>query len=361
MPVNNDIADVFAPVNYAFVIAQTMAGVYYPAGPVNTIGDWLSQSAYKVKMNNQAVLPIIGNEELNKTFALSQGWNLVPVICNAPVNVVTLFPGTNLKILKDVAGLGIYWPEFGINTIGTMLPGSAYYANMNTPGSVIFPANAKEAFPFEMPSRNFPEHPWNNVEITASSHQIAILKEGLNSVLSGDILGVFDENGHCYGVATLNLANENSIITAYANDELAISKTGFLNGELMQFRLYRPQTSETMDVFASFDSRLPQQQFFQNEGLSAISSLKVSNVGITENFGQNIRIFPNPATDMVSVSGISEFSTIKIFTSDGSLVKTIQTGNVEQTTFNITGLSKGIYQLRFTGSQSSVYKKLIKN
>ncbi|MCF8366017.1 MAG: hypothetical protein K9H16_09560, partial [Bacteroidales bacterium] len=123
MPVNNDIGDVFDPISGNFEIAATMSGMYYPAGPVNTIGDWLSQSAYKVKMSSQAVLPIIGNEETNKTFALNSGWNLVPVICNAPVNVVTLFSGTNLKILKDVAGLGIYWPEFGINTIGDVLPG----------------------------------------------------------------------------------------------------------------------------------------------------------------------------------------------------------------------------------------------
>jgi hypothetical protein len=361
MPVNNDITDVFAPVNYGFVIAQTMTGVYYPAGPVNTIGDWLSQSAYKVKMSNQAVLPIIGIEETNKTFALANGWNLMPVICNNPVNVAMLFASANVKIVKDVAGLGIYWPEFGINTIGTMLPGEAYYANINTAASVIFPANAKEAAEFEMPSRKFPEHPWNSVEIMASSHQIAILKEGMEGILSGDILGVFDEKGNCFGITTPGLSDGNAIITAYANDEFATGKTGFLTDEIMQFRLFRPQTNEILDVQARFDSRLPQQQFFRNEGISAISSLKVSNVGISVNDGQNIQIFPNPATDMVSVSGISEFSTIEIYTSDGSQVKTIQTENVEQTTFNIAGLSKGVYQLRLKGSQSTVYKKLIKN
>ena len=45
MPVNNSIEDVFAPVLPDFIIAQTMSGIYYPAGPVNTIGDWLGQSA----------------------------------------------------------------------------------------------------------------------------------------------------------------------------------------------------------------------------------------------------------------------------------------------------------------------------
>jgi len=39
MPVNKGITDVFTQVDNAFVIAQTISSVYYPAGSVNTIGD----------------------------------------------------------------------------------------------------------------------------------------------------------------------------------------------------------------------------------------------------------------------------------------------------------------------------------
>ncbi len=361
MPANNDIVDVFSPVSSSFVIAQTMTAMYYPAGPVNTIGDWLSQSAYKVKMSNQAVLPVIGNEETNKTYALSTGWNLVPVIYNSQIDAMILFAGANLKILKDVAGFGIYWPEYGINTLGYLNPGEAYYANMNSIGSVTFPANIKNAEPTVITSPKFPDHPWNEVIVTPSSHQIAIVAEGMTGIQTGDVLGVFDESGNCFGVSALEVSDKNQVITAYANDGLSSGKNGFTDGGLMWFKLFRHKTGEVLDVAVKFDSRLPQQQNFLNEGLSAISSLKVSNVGIAETSASLIQIFPNPATEKVTISGIINFSTIGFYSSGGNLVKTIQTANVDHLTIDIEGLSKGVYQLRFTGSESSVYKKLIIN
>ena len=361
MPSNNDVKNVFNPVNNAFIIAQTMTGVYYPAFPVNTIGDWISQSAYKVKMSNQAVLTVTGYEEMNKTIDLSPGWNLIPVICNIPAEVTSLFSGTNVKVLKDVTGLGVYWPEFEINTLGNLHPGRAYYVCMNTAGQIVYPDNAEESLQFEFPSHQFPNHPWNEVSMTASSHQIAIISSGMEGVQNGDVLGVFDESGNCFGVLALEVSDKNQVITAYANDGPGNSKTGFEEGNLMQYKLYRHKSLEVMDVVVIYDPQLPQQQFFQNEGLSAISSLKVSNVGIDETSAANIQIFPNPATGMVTISGITQFSSIEFYASGGNLIKTIQTSNVDHLTIDIEGLSKGVYQLRFTGSESSVYKKLFKN
>jgi len=361
MPVNNDIADVFAPLSAELIMANTLTGVYYPAGGVNTIVDWLSQSAYAVKMNSTATLPIIGIPESNKNYGLVSGWNLIPVICNTPVDVTSLFAGTNLRILRDVAGLGIYWPEYGINSLGSMLPGSAYYANMTSPGAVLYPANLKGTPTYEFPSTKFPDHPWNEVIISPSSHQIAIISQGMEGIEKGDVLGVFDENGNCFGVTGLEVTGKNQVITAYASDGLTSGKTGFADGNLMQFKVFRPRTGEVLKVEVQFDGRLPQQQFFAGQGLSAITSLKVANVGLNDPAAAGISIFPNPAAEKVTISGIAEFSTIEFCATGGSVVKSFENSNADQVSIDISDLSKGIYQLRFTGSESTVYKKLIKN
>jgi hypothetical protein len=361
MPVNNDIVDVFNPVSTQLIIAATLTEMYYPAGPVNTIIDWESQSAYKVKMNAAASLAIIGNPETNKSFALASGWSLVPVICNVPVEAAPLFAPTSLAILKDVAGTGVYWPEFAINTIGFLQPGQAYLAKLNSAATVVFPANAKEASGAQTIVYNFPDHPWNQIAVSPASHQIAILAEGMQGVLVGDVVGVFDESGTCFGVAAIQATDQNQILTAYANDELTTATTGFADGNLMYFKVYRPQTNEILNVEVGFDTRLPQQQYFQAEGLSAISVLKVSAVGVVEPNSESIGIYPNPTTGVVTLSGIRDYSAIQVVVPGGNAVRNLSTDHADQITIDLSAMSRGIYQLHFIGKESSVYKKLILN
>ncbi len=360
MPVNNAIEDVFAPVLPDFIIAQTMTNMYYPAGPVNTIGDWLSQSAYKVKMSSDATLPVIGNEETNKVFPLSSGWNLLPVIVNTPVNPVTLFAGTGLTIAKDVAGTGVYWPAYGINTLGNLLPGRAYYALLGSAGSITFPANSKAEWTGIYPEFQLPDNPWNDITVSPSSHLIAIESSGMTGLVAGDIIGVFGVEGGCYGVTEINSVNANALLTAYSNDDLTGNKDGFDSMEPMLFKVYRSSTGETFDVEVEFDLQLPQSGYFTGEGLSAIKVMKLSATGIENNPGAGISIYPNPTDGSVQISGISGFTQIDVVGTLGAYIQTIQTGGESSVNIDLSGLKPGVYQIRLTGEKGTVVKRVVR-
>jgi len=360
MPANNAIVDVFAPVSPNFIIAQTMTGVYYPAGPVNTIVDWLSQSAYKVKMSSAATLPVIGNEETNKVFLLSAGWNLVPVIVNAPLNPVTLFSGTSLTIAKDVAGTGVYWPAYGINTLGNLLPGRAYYALLGTAGSITFPANSKAEWTGIYPEFQLPDNPWNDITVSPSSHLIAIESSGMAGLMHGDMIGIFGNEGVCYGVTEITSVNANALLTAYSNDELTGSKDGFDAMEPMLFKVYRSSTGETFDVVVEYDVQLPQTSYFVGEGLSAIKTLKLSATGISGELASGISIYPNPTDGTVQISGISEFTQIDVVGTLGAFIQTIQTGGESSVNIDLSGLKPGIYQIRLSGEKGTVVKRVVR-
>jgi hypothetical protein len=143
MPANNNIANVFDQVAGIFVIAETTSGIFFPTGLVNTIVDWDSQSAYRVKMNAPGALQIIGASEANKILALSAGWNLIPVICNYPLDATLILGTLDLELAKEIAGAGIYWPDLEINTLGDLQPGKAYYVYLNSGGSITFPSNSE--------------------------------------------------------------------------------------------------------------------------------------------------------------------------------------------------------------------------
>ena len=141
MPTETNIETLLSDIFPELIVMQTMTEVYYPDGAVNTIGTWDSQSAYKIKVTQDVTLTIAGVAEQNKTYQLSAGWNLIPVISSANVNADTLFAplGTDLVVVKGVASLGVFWPEYSINTLGNLEPGKAYFVKMNAPGTITFP------------------------------------------------------------------------------------------------------------------------------------------------------------------------------------------------------------------------------
>jgi hypothetical protein len=141
MPSETSIETLLGQIYPELVVMQSMTEVYYPAGGVNTIGTWDSQSAYKIKVTQDVTLTITGPAESNKTLQLAEGWNLIPVISKENVSAETLFGplGNELVVVKGVASLGVYWPEFAINTLGNLEPGKAYFVKMNALGTITFP------------------------------------------------------------------------------------------------------------------------------------------------------------------------------------------------------------------------------
>jgi len=141
MPSETDIEVLLSDIFPELVVLQTMTEIYYPAGGINTIVNWESQSAYKIKVEEDVTLTIAGLPEQNKTLQLVEGWNLIPVISEEPVEVIALFGelGENVIVIKSIADIGVYWPEFDINTLINLQPGRAYFVKMSAEGTVTFP------------------------------------------------------------------------------------------------------------------------------------------------------------------------------------------------------------------------------
>ncbi len=359
MPAETNITDLMDPITADLTILQTMDAMYYPAGSVNTIGTWGIHSAYKIKVTADAELSIIGDEETNKTLELNVGWNLLPVVCNTHVNAEDLILGSDIVILKEVAGTGILWPEYEINTLDVLTPGKSYFALSSGVGSLTFPPNVKNAS-YESPETLMPHHPWNEIPKGPSTHNIAILSDGFSGLMLGDLIGIFDENDNCFGVSEIKSLSENAVISAFADDPYTYEKDGFEVNDPMKLKLFRPASSEVFSIEVIWDAQQANSSFFENEGISVISSFKVSNVGINEALSSSINIHPNPSSGMVEISGIEKFNHIGIFNSGGEMIRTYNNNNDNILKLNLNDLPPGIYQVKFTGVESSVIKKLIR-
>ena len=82
-------------------------------------------------------------------------------------------------------------------------------------------------------------------------------------------------------------------------------------------------------------------------------------VGITSQMEENIRIFPNPAKDGFSISGLKDQATICITDLNGRLLLTKQISGRE--TIPVSSLSSGLYFIKVITDAGTIKKKLVKN
>lgn len=139
LPDNTDIVALFESLINQLIIVQNQQGIYWPDNQVNTLLSWDQFSGYVIKLNQAANLELSGQEVIVKTINLEAGWNLIPVLSSCPVSVTDLLISSEVVIAKEVAGLNLFWPQMGINTLLELLPGNSYFVLVNSPLQITFP------------------------------------------------------------------------------------------------------------------------------------------------------------------------------------------------------------------------------
>jgi hypothetical protein len=141
IPENSNPEILFQSILEEIVILQNFEGFFYPGMNINTLGKWENHSGYKIKLENAVELQVSGWNDPEKTVNLKPGWNLLPVLSECPQAILETFAqyGDDIQIIKDVAGLGIYWPEMNINTLVNLFPGNAYLILSESEFSFAYP------------------------------------------------------------------------------------------------------------------------------------------------------------------------------------------------------------------------------
>jgi len=360
IPENNFVEDLFAPVVDKLVILQSDDAFWWPSQWINNIGYWHYNQGYKIKMNEAVQLEVNGLIPGNLKINMPSGWSMLPVLSNQPVSTSVFDPAGTLVIVKDVAGTGVYWPEYGINTIENLIPGKSYYILVNDAESIIYPDMwGKTAGNFKASPANFTS-PWNEITPTGTSHVVVIKSGEMEQFSPGYILGVFTTEGLCAGFAGISNASQNITLTVFADDPTTAIKEGFSVGESMQFRLFKPSTAETILLEATFDLSLPNQGNFTAEGLSAISRLKETSVYISEPANEGINIFPNPTAGILQILTSVPVERLEVIDVAGIKVLTIERKLQPCDKIDISDLPGGIYQIRMVTSYKTVVQKIIK-
>jgi antitoxin component of MazEF toxin-antitoxin module len=272
----------------------------------------------------------------------------------------------NLTITKEVAGVHVYWPQYGINTLTTLEPGKAYLVRMESENTFTYPECSKSTTTIPMADQPMPVAPWNEVQQTGVSHVVALPADVLLQLNAqpGDVVGLFTMDGLCVGNRTITNRTANQSVVAFADDAITPQKEGFEQGQQMNVKMYRPSTDQLMDLQVEFDPMLPSMDYYQLEGLSAIKNALVSSIANHGFTARNISIYPNPSLGdfNIKLSGWSDQTQIQLFDTKGKHLKTIHSHLIRENsslTLSLHTLPIGVYYLKFVDESTVEIKKII--
>ncbi len=359
-PQNPNIESIFEPINNHLIIAQNSGGVYWPAQGINTLNNWNPSTGYEVKLSEDQVLDLTGTMISPAMVDVSEGWNLIPVLspCGASPDELCAEIQDDVLLIKDVAGTGVYWPEFNINTLEMLQAGKSYYAYFYNQTVLNYSAcnNGDELKTGVILSKS---DSWKPANSSPYTHTIALDPSIYNKEFDGKWLGAFTNKGKCAGAIKIN--EDSKVLMLFGDDPLTDQKEGFSVGEPITFRISTNTNQPGIEVKGVYnDDQRFTDGHFKNHGISVLKNLDTNPANIRSPVDFSANIYPNPVRDILFVKCELPVLQVKILNLTGKVV--LQQKFQQQLNFklDIQHLPAGIYSMVMVGKRGVTTKKIIK-
>lgn len=351
--------DVFSAAGTAIRELQDAKGAKtYFASRRNEIGSLNPQQGYIAFMDRAATVEIRGEKILPSAnpIPLQAGWHIVPFWSLTPKPVTEAFASLNgaLQIVKDVDGKP-YLPGYGINNIGNLQPGKAYWVFLARPDTLIF-ADAymdapKNGFvgdqdPQMLRTKRFALPAVQNKLVNAT---IVLSANGLEGILEpGDEIGVFGPSGKLAGAAV------------YRGKNLAIPVWDLPQGVAYTFRIWKATTGET--IVASPTYKTGTNRSFTDKGLTELLGFElVRDIPVSDIAKGDWNIFPNPVQGgVLTLERVSsEPATAFLIHPQGGIVKQWPVHGEGRQDLLLPNLVPGMYYLQVNDKGGAKRKPVV--
>jgi uncharacterized protein (TIGR02145 family) len=226
-PVQPAMANVLSDIQTNVSLVKDWDGkVYWPQYLIDQIGDLTPGQGYQIKTFAADTLYVYGaviQPELHP-IVLVNGWNILGYIRTTPAPIANMLSpiDSNREIVIDWNG-AVYWPQYGVDLIGDMLPGQGYRMKMNAPDTLLYPPNESPATPFACGDQisDFDGNSYNTVLIGSQCW----MKESLKSVHYSDGTGIPLVTGN---TSWYNMGSNGIAYCYYNNNSVSYSYYGVL-------------------------------------------------------------------------------------------------------------------------------------
>ncbi len=366
-PADPDMESIFASLaaedKVEFVISNE--GIYWPSQNINLFeSGWNVKKGYKIKMNEEGCLGIVGEMPEDKSFTAEAGISYIPVLCPDPVPAIDIFAqlGEDLLYAFDIYDQLVYWPEGGIYTLQTLVPGKGYLVNMTQEGQAVYNCSKSvDKIVNKKPLQNN-SAPWE-IEKTGSAHLISVNSAALANLQNGDYIGVFNQDGKCAGHTQFTGELQNLLLVAYGNDLLANTDNGLAESEKMSFKVYQSASGTEIPVEVIFDQNMPNTSTFEESGQSMILKVSESATTIVESKLEKILLHPNPGNGLINIDipSFNESIYVEVMNMAGQVIyaDVIDDKNGAGYQIDLSSKSNGVFLVKFTSNHETVIRRVI--
>lgn len=127
LPWNKDFDQIFSSAPQNIIMLYNEGGMYWPAEGINTLGEW-ENKGYFTKFEAETEIEIKGYPVESPILTIQPGWNMLPILTDCDVAITELLQNNigDVTIIREIAGLKMYWPEHEIFSLNLLSPGKAY-------------------------------------------------------------------------------------------------------------------------------------------------------------------------------------------------------------------------------------------
>ncbi|MGH7494590.1 MAG: T9SS type A sorting domain-containing protein [bacterium] len=376
-PSNPDLQAMFSSILANLVIVKNGAGqVFWPQFGINTIGQWNPRHGYQINLSAASALAITGMPVVPEATAiqLNQGWNLVAYLRNSSQNIETALASiaNRIVIVKNNAGQ-VFWPQFNINTIGSMQPGEGYQMNVSQAATLTYPANGAMSAGLEKSGAN-----WTVLEVHegATRHYPLPAKTGANAIFlirfpqgaNGDEIAVVAAAATVVGSGVLHQGT--ALITVWGDDALTEEITeGAVEGDALALKLWSPadQTEKALEISSLTDAlagaALDPAIHYQAEAAWVADVAFAQERPTSFSLSQN---YPNPFNPATRIQyALPENAQVKLTVYDmlgqrvAVLVDKKQPAGYHEIIFQATPLPSGMYFYRLHAGSFVETRKMV--
>jgi hypothetical protein len=367
-PSEPDMLDIFAPIEETVIIAKDYQGtITVPSIPLNAIGFWNLKQGYQVKVTEDVILPIEGNQirpEITPV-PIKEGWQILPYLRNQPGNLQEELSDINWStiIIKDNFG-NIYYPSMGIDNIQTLFPTQGYWMKSLSNGYLYYSVNtdfAETTINPLMEETTFFVLP-EKTNTGANASFIIPYEVLMNSPVDyDDEIGIFTEQGTLVGSAIFT--GESMAFPIWSDDLQTTSKEGLSESETFVMRIYDQSEEEAIEeVLFTIEGGL--SIYFNNE-IYIVNNIELAPTSVQQPAPDvYFKYYPNPTSGRVNFSlGLQESADVQliIHSLDGKVARSVAndtyTKGLHEFSEDLSDLPDGLYLIRvISGKTGKVYK-----
>jgi len=333
-------------------VRNSNGNVLTKIGPlwVNGIGDWVTTEGYLFKMFGEDEISISGEViDPQMPIDLVTGYQFISFLPENQIDALVAFNDilNNLDFVRNTAGftlikIGPNW----VNGIGDLMPCEGYLVKMNNSDILIYPVTDEK---FAGNKKIKPEY-FNFEGGNAAEPVYTMYIDGLQI---GDEVAAYNEN---IIVGAMKVISENVFDNSLAIFSVLTNGQGYVDGSPITLKVWSSGNIVSADftMESMYDSYVSDVYPDEDGKYSIVNITK----GSLSEAKEIISIYPNPATNNITIQSSNEISSIMITNFVGQVVyNELQNNSIIN--INTESFETGIYLIRIESDNSVINEKLI--